>query len=84
MAQKISHRAELVPLCIKIQLPDGHLLRSLILTANGTKAICTLKGGNAAFCAYTCGTRASARIGEPVPFFIFNGAAIRIAPLGGN
>lgn len=32
----------------------------------------------------TCGTSASARRGEPVPFWIFSGAAIRIAPLGGS
>ena len=33
---------------------------------------------------YQVGTRAKARIGEPVPSSIFSGAAIRIAPLGGN
>ena len=38
----------------KIHLPRGHLLRSVILTANSPKAIRTPKSRNATFRAYAC------------------------------
>ena len=43
------------------------------------------KGGGGALAGHQrLGTRAKARIGLPVPFTNFSGAAIRMAPFGGS